>query len=232
MSEFSIVIPAHNEASTIGRVVETFSTLVSDKSDLIVIDNESTDRTAEHAAAAKATVICAPRIGKGYAVRAGLVASRQPVVFFCDADVQNPNPSWVRRLTEPVLRREVRFARGKMRRDVTDAPVTNLTAKPLLRMLFPEMIAVEEPLGGIFAVERDFALAVHLPGGWGVDVTLTIEALRLHGRLMELDLGRVTHRRKPLAEYCSMAEEVTAAILACAGLTAHDRASCAKCQDL
>src|SRR5438874_146543 len=104
MTEFSVVIPARNEASTIAYVVKTFSVLVSDKSDLIVVDNESTDSTAEHAAAADATVIRASPIGKGYAVRAGLMASRRPVVFFCDADVQNANASWATRLTEPVIR--------------------------------------------------------------------------------------------------------------------------------
>jgi glycosyltransferase involved in cell wall biosynthesis len=70
-----VVVPCHNEEATIARVVGDFRAAVPEAA-VLVVDNASTDATAERAAAAGATVIREPRKGKGFALLSGLRAGR------------------------------------------------------------------------------------------------------------------------------------------------------------
>jgi glycosyltransferase involved in cell wall biosynthesis len=98
----SIVIPAYNEAARIGKTLETIFAYLDEQtsnSEVIVVDDGSQDETAEvagrsfsaHARRTEARVIrVEPNRGKGYAVRAGLLAARAPVALFSDADLSTP----------------------------------------------------------------------------------------------------------------------------------------------
>ena len=108
-----------------------------------------------------------------------------------------------------------------------DAPVTTLTALPLLRAI--GITAVNEPLGGLMLLDRDFALSQHLPGGWGFDVALTLAVLAGSGPVPELPVEGISHRRKPLQAYRGMSGEVVEAILAARGLSDWDHADCTLC---
>src|SRR5258707_9269478 len=66
----TVVVPCHNEAATIARVVRDFRGALPG-AQLLVVDNASTDRTAEMARQAGARVIREPRAGKGFALLAG-----------------------------------------------------------------------------------------------------------------------------------------------------------------
>ena len=97
----SVVIPAFNEASRLGRTLaEVFAYLGAQgyASEVIVVDDGSTDATAAVAergfASAGATaarlIRVEPNRGKGHAVRAGLLAAEAPVALFTDADLSTP----------------------------------------------------------------------------------------------------------------------------------------------
>jgi len=81
----SVIIPTHNEAEAIGRVLADLpSNLVSE---VIVVDSNSTDGTPEVAAKAGARVIQEPRRGYGRACLTGLTAVNSPdVIVFLDGD--------------------------------------------------------------------------------------------------------------------------------------------------
>ena len=97
----TVVIPARNEAASIGRVLAQVRAQLPD-AELLVVDDASTDDTAALAAAAGARVIRQPyNKGNGAAVKAGLRAARGEVVLLLDADGQH-DPADIPRVLEPV----------------------------------------------------------------------------------------------------------------------------------
>lgn len=96
------IIPAYNEAVTVGDVVEA-ATLATTVDEVIVVDNRSTDGTSDAAARAGARVLRCEQPGKGQAMRMGVTATDAEVILFLDADLKNLVPEHVDRLVQPVL---------------------------------------------------------------------------------------------------------------------------------
>jgi len=122
LPSFSIVIPAFNEAGRIGgtlRVVLEYLGSVSPQSEVIVVNDGSTDATSEivregfSSAGPIATRLIEhyPNRGKGAAVRAGLLAATQPIGLFSDADLSTPIDD-APKLIEPIAAGEVDIAFG------------------------------------------------------------------------------------------------------------------------
>jgi glycosyltransferase involved in cell wall biosynthesis len=76
----AVVVPCHNEAATVGKVVRDFRAALPE-ADVLVVDNASTDGTGEIALAAGARVITEPRPGKGFALISGLREARDADYF-------------------------------------------------------------------------------------------------------------------------------------------------------
>lgn len=208
---FEIVIPARNEEAFIAGLVREFAQW-PDVTRVIVVDNASEDATRRLAAAAGAEIVEEPRIGKGAAVLRGLRSAASETVFVCDADIRGLTRDKVVAAVGVVARREADLCRLAMRRPAEAAPVTTLLAAPLLRHLYPE-VELEEPIGGIFAVNRSKALSFHLPHGWGFDVALTLALVEDSGVIRELPAPELSHRQRALQDYQVMAFEVADAIL-------------------
>ncbi len=81
----SIVVPAYNEEATIGDVVRDFIQR-PEVHEVVVVDNNCADATAEQATAAGARVIAEPRPGYGQALRAGLQAATGDILVMVEAD--------------------------------------------------------------------------------------------------------------------------------------------------
>jgi len=117
----SVVIPAYNEALRLSRSLVTVLEYLGDHgtSELIVVDDGSTDRTAvvaedvlRHGGGVSTRLIrYSPNRGKGYAARAGLLAARAPIALFTDADLSTPITE-VPKLVDPIARGECDFAFG------------------------------------------------------------------------------------------------------------------------
>ncbi len=91
----SVVVPAYNEARQIEATIETLerelAATVGTDMEILVVDDGSTDATIERAEAAGATVVAQPvNMGKGAAVRAGVLAAQGRSVIFTDADLAYP----------------------------------------------------------------------------------------------------------------------------------------------
>jgi glycosyltransferase involved in cell wall biosynthesis len=126
---FSVVIPAYNEAGRIGgslRVILEYLRQASPESEVIVVNDGSTDATSEivreqfSAAGTIATRLIEhyPNRGKGAAVRAGLLAATQPIGLFSDADLSTPIDD-APRLVGPIAAGEVDIAFGSRALDRT-----------------------------------------------------------------------------------------------------------------
>ncbi len=100
----SVVIAALNEEAAIGKVINDVPREIADE--IIVVNNGSTDRTAEVAAAAGARVVTEPQRGYGRAFRAGLrsLSADCKIVVFLDGDGSD-YPEMMNRLVEPIIKR-------------------------------------------------------------------------------------------------------------------------------
>jgi glycosyltransferase involved in cell wall biosynthesis len=98
----SFLIPAYNEAPTIGEVLERIAALSLD-AQVIVVDDGSTDETAAIAEAAGATVVRQPNRGKGAAIRAAIAEADGDIAVIQDADMEY-DPVEVPDLIEPIVR--------------------------------------------------------------------------------------------------------------------------------
>ena len=98
----SFLIPAYNEAATIGEVLERIAGL-SLESQVIVVDDGSIDDTAAIAEAAGATVVRQPNRGKGAAIRAAIAEADGDIAVIQDADMEY-DPIEVPDLVEPIVR--------------------------------------------------------------------------------------------------------------------------------
>ena len=101
MKRVALLIPALNEEASIGGVLEALPAGLF--SQVLVVDNGSTDGTAEAARARGATVVREPRRGYGRACLAGLAAldPQAEIVVFMDADASDV-PGEAVRLVEPI----------------------------------------------------------------------------------------------------------------------------------
>ncbi len=102
--KLSVIIPVYNEESTIGEVIDRVADVAIEK-EIIVVDDGSTDRTAEvlRAKAAKVRQVHEGRanFGKGAAIRIGLTYVEGDIVVIQDADLEL-DPNEYRRLLEPI----------------------------------------------------------------------------------------------------------------------------------
>jgi glucosyl-3-phosphoglycerate synthase len=97
--------------------------------------------------------------------------------------------------------------------------VTELVARPLISLLFPELSGIRQPLAGETAVRRTVLDSLTLDPGYGVELGLLVDVAEAYGvrSIGQVDLGVRVHRNRPLEELGSQATDVLRAGLARAG---------------
>ena len=234
----SVVLPARDEEATVGRLVADLHRRwvheVPLVDELVVMDSDSTDRTAEVAAAAGADVVPTAEVlaahgsrpGKGEALWKSLAATTGDLLVFLDADLLGDVDHYVPGLLGPLLADpQVAYVKGCYTRPLQigghEQPagggrVTELTARPLLNALWPELAGVVQPLGGEYAGRRSALEQVPFLSGYGVEVGLLVDLLDLAGLcgLAQVDLGVRRHTSQSDEALGAMAGQVVSAVLA------------------
>jgi glucosyl-3-phosphoglycerate synthase len=206
----SVVIPALNEESTVGRVVEIAS-LCKGVDEVIVVDDKSSDNTIAEARKAGAKVVTSTKLGKGVSMRDGIHVARNEVIAFLDADIVSYRENVVELLTEPIVKGESDFVKSYFSRQADR--VTELVAKPLLSILYPEFPTFKQPLSGMIAGRKKMFLECSLEDGYGVDIGILIDMYRLGARIKEVNIGIIENRMQALSQLGRMSREVARTII-------------------
>ncbi|MFD7611831.1 glucosyl-3-phosphoglycerate synthase [Streptomyces sp. NPDC059828] len=213
----SVVLPALNEEATVGEIVGVIRReLMTDEvplvDELVVVDSGSTDRTAEVAAKAGARVehrdAILPRLpalpGKGEVLWRSLLVTSGEIVCFVDADLREFSADFVTGIVGPLLTEpDVHFVKAMYDRPLGDTPgqggrVTELVARPLLNLHWPQLAGFVQPLGGEYAARRSLLERLPFPVGYGVELGLLVDALHTVGldALAQVDVGERLHRHQ------------------------------------
>jgi glucosyl-3-phosphoglycerate synthase len=243
----SLVVPARNEAATVGDVVSRVREALVETTDLldeiVVIDSDSTDDTYAVAEDAGAAVHRSAEIrpdlgsvpGKGEAMWKSLFVTTGDVLVFMDADLLDWDTHFVPGLLGPLLTRpEIALVKGYYERpllagdgSVDDSAayeggrVTELVARPLLNLLFPELAGLVQPLAGEWAVRRSLFASLRVPTGYAVETTALIDTAQALGidAIAQVDLGRRAHRHQALRDLGAMATQIVAATIGRLGVS-------------
>jgi len=228
----SVVIPAKNEERTVAGVVGALSRALVTKfplvDELVVIDSDSTDATARVAAEAGASVFAAAEVapdlgsypGKGEALWKSLLVTKGDLLVFVDADLTRWGPHFVTGLLGPLLAEsEVCLVKGFYERVRTESDgststeggrVTELVARPLISLWWPEIAEVVQPLAGEWAARRSLMESLSIPVGYGVELATVLDTAARHGldALAQVDLGSRAHRHQANHDLALMAAEL------------------------
>lgn len=233
-----VILPALNEADTVGSIVAAVRQDLMTGSDplvddLVVVDTHSTDETAARAAAAGARVVTSAEVlpdlpmerGKGEAMWRGLAATSGDIVVFVDADLRSFTSQYVAGLVGPLLvdstihmvkavydrplvAGDVRIAAGGGR-------VTEILARPLINALWPPLSGIAQPLSGEYSARRGLLELLPFPCGYGVEVGLLVDAYHTVGLngIAQVDLGVREHRHQDATRLSRMSAQILHAAL-------------------
>lgn len=216
----SVVLPSLNEAETIGGVVSAAMALRGKLVDeVVVLDAGSTDETRQLAEAGGAKTFddsevlseFGPGLGKGDALWRSLAVTSGDLVVFVDADIRNPDPRFIWGPLSPLLLEpEIQLVKGFYERPSGGGRVTELTARPLLNLFWPELAGLAEPLSGEYAGRRTLLESVPFFTGYGVEIGLLIDTLASCGLdvIAQVDVGERIHTHQPLDALSRMAFEI------------------------
>ena len=232
----SVVLPARDEEATVGPIVERIRRDLVDThplvDELVVIDSDSTDETAARAAAAGARVHAAkdirpdlgPAAGKGEAIWKSLFVTTGDLLVFIDTDLTEWGPQFVSGLLGPLLTDDrAALVKACYHRPLDSAHaadaeegggrVTELVARPLLTLRWPELTGVIQPLAGEWAIRREVIETLSIPTGYGVEIAVLIDTAARLGpsAIAQVDLGCRAHRHHGNRALGVMALQVMAA---------------------
>ena len=233
----SLALPTLNEAKTIGRIVQMMQTQLMLKhpllDEIVVIDSNSTDRTVEIARKLRVPVYrhsdilpaCGTFVGKGEALWKSLSVLKGDIIAWIDTDIVNIHPRFVYGVLGPLLKEpRLMYVKGFYQRPLRldrklqargGGRVTELVARPLLNLFYPELSGMIQPLAGEYAGRREALESVPFFTGYGVETGLLIDLLARFGlrAIGQVDLEQRIHRNQSLLALSKMSFAIVQVVM-------------------
>jgi len=233
----SLALPALNEEQTVGKVIRTIKNVLMKRipllDEIVLIDSNSTDRTRQIAEKIDVPVYIhqevlsqyGARKGKGEALWKSLYCTRGDIIIWIDTDIVNIHPRFIYGLIGPLLLRpEIDFVKGFYRRPLkvgnkmqagSGGRVTELTARPLLNLFYPELSGMIQPLSGEYGGRRKVLEQMPFFSGYGVEIGLLIDMLEKFGlrSIAQVDLQERIHHNQPLEALGKMSFAIIQAVI-------------------
>ena len=233
----SAALPALNEEESVGHVLKTIKTALMEEvpllDEMVLIDSYSKDRTREIAEELGIPVHIHQKIlerygdrtGKGEALWKSLYCTQGDIIIWIDTDIVNIHPRFVYGLIAPLLLRpEIQFVKGFYRRPLKvgnkiqaggGGRVTELTARPLLNLFFPELSGIIQPLSGEYGGRRRALETLPFFSGYGVEIGLLIDLFEMFGlsAIAQVDLQERVHHNQTLEALSKMSFAIIQAVI-------------------
>ena len=224
----SLALPALDEQETVGKVINVMKKELIRKvpllDEIVLIDSNSTDRTREIAKKTGVPVYIhqhllerlGARQGKGEALWKSLLVTSGDIIVWVDTDIVNIHPRFVYGIIGPLLlNSQIQLVKGFYRRPLRvgekmqaggGGRVTELTARPLLNLFYPELSGVVQPLSGEYAGRREALEQVSFFSGYGVETGLLIDIYEKFGlqAIAQVDLLERIHHNQHLEALSKM----------------------------
>jgi glycosyltransferase involved in cell wall biosynthesis len=236
-AKISLAFPALNEEKTVGKVITTIKTALMDEvpllDEMVLIDSNSTDQTRQIAEDLGIPVYIhqdilpefGARDGKGEALWKSLYVTQGDIIAWVDTDIVNISPLFVYGIIGPLLLdRNIQFVKGFYRRPIRvgnklqaggGGRVTELTARPLLNLFYPELSGIIQPLSGEYAGRRESLEKLVFFSGYGVETGLLIEMFEQEGlkAIAQVDLLERVHHNQELEALSKMSFVIIQTVL-------------------
>lgn len=233
----SLALPALNEEATVGRVLTTIKEALMDEvpllDEVVLIDSNSTDHTRKIAEQLGVPTYIhqqllpelGSRPGKGEALWKSLLVTRGDILAWIDTDIVNIHPRFVYGIIGPLLlNRDIKFVKGFYRRPLRvgakvqaggGGRVTELTARPLLNLFYPELSGIIQPLAGEYAGRREALEQAVFFSGYGVETGLLIDIFENYGlrAIAQVDLLERIHHNQELEALSKMSFAIIQTVL-------------------
>jgi len=224
----SLALPALNEEATVGNVIQTVKSALMDAvpvlDEIVLMDSDSTDQTRQIAAGLGVPVHIhqhtlpryGARRGKGEALWKSLYTTQGDILVWIDTDIVNIHPRFVYGLLGPLLANpHLQFIKGFYRRPLKvgnriqaggGGRVTELTARPLINLFYPELSGLIQPLSGEYGGRRKALERLPFSSGYGVEIGLIVDMLETFGlsAIAQVDLLERVHHNQPLESLSKM----------------------------
>lgn len=228
----SVVLPTLNEAATIRKVIHAIRTRLVERfplvDELVVIDSRSEDATRDIVRSEGVRLYihdeilpeCGIYRGKGEALWKSLQVTTGDLVVWIDTDVTNTHPKFVYGIVGPLLLRpEIQFVKAFYQRPINvggelqatgGGRVTELAARPILNLFFPELSGLVQPLSGEQGGRRTLLEQLPFFTGYGVETGLLIDTLQRAGidAIAQVDMKQRIHRNQSLLALSKMSFEI------------------------
>lgn len=235
--KISLALPALNEEKTVGKVIRTIKNSLMSRvpllDEIVLIDSNSTDNTRRIAEKFNVPVYIHQNIlpqydsrkGKGEALWKSLYCTTGDIIIWIDTDIVNIHPRFVYGLIGPLLLRpEIDFVKGFYRRPLrvgnkmqagSGGRVTELTARPLLNLFYPELSGMVQPLSGEYGGRRKALEQLPFFSGYGVEIGLLIDMLEKFKlpSISQVDLQERVHHNQPLDALGKMSFAIIQAVI-------------------
>jgi glycosyltransferase involved in cell wall biosynthesis len=231
-----LALPSLNEEETVGNVIQTLKKPFMDDmpllDELVLIDSNSDDHTREIARSLGIPIFIhqqtlpqwGSRDGNGEALWKSLYVTHSDLILWIDTDIVNIHPRFVYGLLGPLLvRQDIQFVKGFYRRPLKvgdkvqaggGGRVTELTARPLLNLFYPELSGVIQPLSGEYGGRRSALERLPFFSGYGVEIGLLIDMLDHFSlrAIAQVDLQERIHQNQDLSALSKMSFAIIQAV--------------------
>jgi glucosyl-3-phosphoglycerate synthase len=228
----SLGLPALNEEKTVERVIATVKRALIERvpllDEIVLIDSNSVDRTRRIAERLGVPVYIHQEIlpqygaytGKGEALWKSLYVLKGDIIAWIDTDITNIHPRFVYGILGPLLREpRIQYVKGFYHRPLRvgdrlqaggGGRVTELVARPMLNLFYPELSGVAQPLSGEYAGRRAALERLPFFTGYGVETGLMIDLLTTFGlqAIAQCDLEERIHKNQELQALGKMSFQI------------------------
>ena len=203
----SVIIPALNEGRTIETIIKECKRSKYVNEIIVSIDKATTDNTESIAKKSGAIVTHSNGKGFGFTFKNGIKTSKNDLIFKTDGDIRDFQYSWIDRCVES-LDHKVGLVKTFWEQKKHTRSVTALTAKPMIKVMYPEISDIHLPLSGIYLFKKSCVEWQKLIDNWGFDLHLLLNVHSNNYTVKQIMIPEIEDRRKETKELIPMANEI------------------------